>query len=159
MRRCVHCDRKIGFLKRPVDGLFCSVECSESALAEAREREYQRALWEEAEFERAQAERRAAERERLEQEAARLRGTSDVVLRPDLDQAPCPKCGDSWRLSRGGGKFGRDRGECPGCGFQAEFLSVEQCHNCRCHSLVVESEDDARCPRCKSRPRRRRQIA
>ena len=42
---------------------------------------------------------------------------------------------------------------------QLHFVSIEQCSHCMCHSLVVESLDDARCPRCKSRPRRRRQIA
>jgi hypothetical protein len=159
MRRCLHCDRKIGFLRKPVDGVFCSIDCHDRAIYEAREREYQRAIEEEAALERDDALYRAEERERLENEAARLRATSDVVLRPDLDQAPCPKCGDKWRLIRGGGSFGRDRGHCPSCGFHSEFLSIEHCENCRCTSLVVESDDDARCPRCKSRPRRRRQIA
>ncbi|HVU00834.1 MAG TPA: hypothetical protein VHE30_03750 [Polyangiaceae bacterium] len=159
MRRCIHCDRRLHLFSRRVDELYCSEECREAELEEAREREWERALAEEAEYERFEAMLRAEERERLEYAAACLREKSDVILRPDLEQVPCPKCGAGFRLSRGGGSFGRDRGECPGCHFQADFLAIEECPNCRCTSLVVETLDDARCPRCKSRPRRRRQIA
>ena len=159
MRRCVQCESKIQFLKRPVDGLYCSAECRDRALEESLARAAERAMLEEAALIRLEAEERARERERLEIEAARLRGTSDVVLRPDLATSPCPKCGRTWHFVHGGGSLGRCRGDCPSCGLEAEFMTIEQCPNCRCHSLIVESQDDARCPRCKSRPRRRRQIA
>ncbi|HEX7670291.1 MAG TPA: hypothetical protein VF395_11935 [Polyangiaceae bacterium] len=159
MRTCIQCDKKIGFLKKPVDGGYCSTACRDAALEESLLRERERALFQEEELIRLEAEERAVERERLEIEAARLRGTSDVVLRPDLTREPCPKCGQNWKQIHGGGRFGKYRGECSSCGFEAEFVAIEQCANCRCHSLIVESQDDARCPRCKSRPRRRRQIA
>lgn len=159
MRACIQCDKKIGFLRKPVDGAYCSIACSDAALEESLLREREHAIFQEAELTRQESEERALERERLEIEAARLRGTSDVVLRPDLTAAPCPKCGHNWHQVHGGGAFGRHRGECPGCGLAAEFVAIEQCSNCGCHSLIVESQDDARCPRCKSRPRRRRQIA
>jgi hypothetical protein len=159
MRNCLHCDRKFGFLKKPVDGVYCTTTCRDEALEASLLREREVALLREEEAIRAEAEQRATERERLEIEAARLRGTSDVVLRPDLKAMPCPKCGNNWRHMHGSGAFGRDRGECPSCGFKAEFIAIETCSNCRCLSLIVESQDDARCPRCKSRPRRRRQIA
>jgi hypothetical protein len=159
MRACIHCDKKIGLLKRAVDGAYCSAACRDGALAEAQLRDREDARQREAQLIRRESEERAIERERLEIEAALLRGTSDVMLRPDLTSAPCPKCGHSWHQVPGGGALGRNRGECPSCGLNAEFIAIEQCSNCRCHSLIVESPDDARCPRCKSRPRRRRQIA
>jgi len=150
---CLQCDKKIGWLKKPVDGSYCSDECRDVAMEELRVRE------EEA-FSRLRTDAFARERERLEVEAAMLRAQSEVVRRPTLaHDSACPKCAAPWKHVHGGGKLGRDRGECPSCGLQAEFLGIEQCPNCRCISLLVESQDDARCPRCKSRPRRRRQIA
>lgn len=159
MRACTHCNKKIGFLRRPVDGAYCSTTCRDGALELLLLQERENALAREEEMSRLEASERAAQREQLEIEAARLRGTSDVVLRPDLTAAPCPKCGHNWSQVLGGGVCGRSRGECASCGFAAEFVAIEQCSNCRCHSLIIESQDDARCPRCKSRPRRRRQIA
>jgi predicted Zn-ribbon and HTH transcriptional regulator len=151
--QCLQCDKKIGWLKKPVDGSYCSEECRAAAMEEMRWREQETLA-------RLEAEELSRERERLEIEAAMLRQQSEVVRRPSLAQnSDCPKCSAPWRHVHGGGKLGRDRGECSSCGFQAEFLGIEQCPNCRCISLLVESQDDARCPRCKSRPRRRRQIA
>jgi hypothetical protein len=159
MRNCLHCDKKIGFLKKPVDGVYCTTTCRDDALAQLLLREREMAFLREEQMMREEAVEHAGVRECLEIEAARLRGTSDVVLRPDLNATPCPKCGGNWHHLHGGGALGRDRGKCPSCGLEAEFIAIETCANCRCHSLIVESEDDARCPRCKSRPRRRRQIA
>lgn len=151
--QCLQCDKKIGWLKRPIDGSYCSEECRDLAAEELRRRE-------QAMYARIEAEAFVRERERLEVEAAMLRQQSEVVRRPTLAQgSSCPKCGAPWKHVHGGGSLGRDRGDCASCGFHAEFLGIEQCPNCRCISLLVESQDDARCPRCKSRPRRRRQIA
>ncbi len=150
---CLHCQKKLGWFKKPVEEIYCSELCRDAAMEEMLIRHQQEA-------EQREAEERARERERLEMEAAMLRGKSEVVLKPTVGmRTPCPKCGGSWRHVHGGGGFGRDRGECSSCGFRSDFIAIEQCPNCRCLSLVVESQDDARCPRCKSRPRRRRQIA
>jgi hypothetical protein len=159
MGHCLHCDKRIGFLKKPVDGAYCSTQCRDAALEQMFARERDDARTRELAFEAQQAEMRERERERLETEAAAIRGKSDVVQRPTPSDTPCPKCGSGWTAMIGGGSMGRNRGRCGRCGFGAEFVAIEDCPNCRCHSLVVESDDDARCPRCKSRPRRRRQIA
>lgn len=153
MSYCLHCNKRLGWLKRPVDGVYCGPECRDRAIEEMLERQRLSA-------EEVDAEERMRERERLEIEAAMLRGKSEVIVKPNLsDSVPCPKCGGHWKHVRGGGGLGRDRGDCTACGYHTDFMAIEQCPNCRCFSLVVESQDDARCPRCKSRPRRRRQIA
>ena len=150
---CLQCDKKIGWLKKPIDGSYCSDACRDAALEELRQLEQSRLA-------RIEADAFVRERERLEVEAAMLRAQSEIVRRPTLaHDSACPKCGAPWKHVHGGGSLGRDRGDCSSCGFQAEFIGIEQCPNCRCVSLLVESQDDARCPRCKSRPRRRRQIA
>jgi hypothetical protein len=156
---CLHCGGKIGWLKKAIDDVYCSVECREEAIEEMLRRRHEDALRTEALIEAEAAEERNRERERLETAAAHLRGVSDVVRRPSIGQEPCPKCAAPWNHMHGAGALGRSLGECGHCGFRAEFLSIDACPNCRCHSLIVESPDDARCPRCKSRPRRRRQIA
>lgn len=156
---CLHCEKKISWLKRPVEGLYCSEACRDEAYEHSLRALREEAERQEAELEALEAEFRASERERLEIEAAMLRGRSEIVLRPGMSGTPCPGCGGEWTVMQGGGAFGKSLGECGPCGFKAEFLCIEGCPNCRCHSLVVESQDDARCPRCKSRPRRRRQIA
>jgi hypothetical protein len=157
--KCLECERKIGWTKKPVEGLYCSESCRDEAnAATERQRVADAARFAAASVVR-ESELHAGERERLEIEAALLRGTSDVVLRPNLSQSPCPKCGAPWNHAQGGGALGRNRGECGHCGFRADFVAIESCPHCRCFSLVVESEHDARCPRCKSRPRRGRQIA
>jgi ubiquitin C-terminal hydrolase len=160
MSQCLHCEKRIGFLKKPVDGAYCSDQCRDQAVEKlfAKERDDARAR--EAIAEVQDREVRMRERERLEYEAAMLRGKSDVVPRPTSSEtSPCPKCSSPWTTMAGAGALGTCRGRCGRCGFSAEFVAIEQCPNCRCQSLVVESDDDARCPRCKSRPRRRRQIA
>jgi hypothetical protein len=157
---CVQCDKRIGFLKKPVDGSYCSTECRDLALEKLLAKERDDALTRSAVADAHERELRMRERERLEYEAAMLRGKSDVVPRPTSSETtPCPKCSSPWTTMAGAGALGKTRGRCGRCGFTAEFVTIEQCTNCRCQSLVVESEDDARCPRCKSRPRRRRQIA
>ncbi|HEX4337440.1 MAG TPA: hypothetical protein VH062_16110 [Polyangiaceae bacterium] len=157
--KCLQCDKKVGWLKRPVDASYCSVECRDRALEASAEQRRTRALALEAELEQREADMRAKERERLEIEAAMLRGKSEIVLKPVPSESPCPKCGSVWSQASGAGSMGRHLGECGACGFRAEFIAIESCTNCRCQSLIIESQDDARCPRCKSRPRRRRQIA
>ena len=153
--KCLQCNKGIGWLKRPVDGSYCSADCRDRSLEEAAHRKREI----EAELIQREAEVRAKDRERLESEAAMLRGKSEIVLKPVPAESPCPKCGGVWSQASGAGSMGRHLGECGACGFRAEFVAIENCPNCRCHSLIIESQDDARCPRCKSRPRRRRQIA
>lgn len=160
MDRCLECNSKIGWLKKRVEEVYCSERCCDEARDRSRKRELQLIAQIEADREALAVAERLRERERLEHEAASvLRTTSDIVKKGDASRAPCPKCGLPWAEEHGVGSFGRTRGHCGRCGFQAEFITVEVCLHCRCSSLVVESEDDARCPRCKSRPRRRRQIA
>jgi hypothetical protein len=156
---CLHCEKKISWLKKPVDDVYCSAECRDVAFEEMLERRREENARLEATIEAEAAAERSRERERLEYEAARLRGISEVVRRPVIGESPCPKCDAPWGYVPGGGALGRHLGECSRCGFRAEFVAIENCPNCRCHSLIVESQDDARCPKCKSRPRRRRQIA
>lgn len=160
MTRCLECNSKIGWLRKRVEDVYCSEACRDDARDRARRQELQLIARIEAERDMLAASERLRERERLEHEAASvLRTTSDIVKKADASGAPCPKCGLPWAEESGAGSFGRTRGHCGRCGFQAQFIAIEDCVHCRCHSLVVESEDDARCPRCKSRPRRRRQIA
>ena len=71
--KCLQCDTKIGWLKRPVDGSYCSVECRDRSIDEAAKRRRETALALEAELAEREAEIRAKERERLEIEAAMLR--------------------------------------------------------------------------------------
>jgi hypothetical protein len=157
--KCLQCDKKIGWLKRPVEDNYCSVDCRDRAAEAAALRKRERTLELETELIAREAEVRGRERERLEIEAAMLRGKSEIVLKPVPAESPCPKCGSVWSQASGAGSMGRHLGECGTCGFRAEFIAIESCRNCRGHSLIIESQDDARCPRCKSRPRRRRQIA
>ena len=159
MAHCIECNKKIGWLKRAVEGAYCSEECRDRSLSEFLRREQELADERFAMQLAVESEERTRVRQRLELEAATIRATSEVVMKSSIGGAPCPRCGSPWSAVQGGGSFGRDRGDCHRCGYHAEYLAVEQCPNCRCQSLVVESEDDARCPRCKSRPRRRRQIA
>lgn len=160
MARCLECGSRIGWLKRPVASVYCSGRCRDAARAKIAALEAELLARLEAEHESLAAIDRLKERDRLESEAAfLLRTESEIVRKGPGPGAPCPKCGAEWKEVPGGGQFGRTRGQCVPCGFQAEFLVIEKCPHCRCHSLVVETEDDARCPRCKSRPRRQRQIA
>jgi hypothetical protein len=165
MARCVRCDRKIGWLRRAVDGCYCSTACRRASHLDELERLRAEAAQRGAEedgFSRGLAvdpEERSRIRVKLELEAAVLRAKAEIARREAEEGPRCPKCGAGWSERRGAGAQGRDHGACGACGFAAEFVAIEQCPNCGCGSLVVESEDDARCPRCKSRPRRRRQIA
>ena len=160
MVRCLECSAKIGWLRRPVSGLYCSARCRDSARAKVERLENELLSRLAAEHESLAAVERLKELNRLESDAASLlRMTSEVVRKGAGGRSHCPKCSEQWEEVQGGGSFGKNRGRCTHCGFSAEFLKIEDCPHCRCHSLVVETEDDARCPRCKSRPRRQRQIA
>lgn len=158
MTRCLECNSRIGWLKKRVESVYCSESCRDVARDRAFRRELQLMAQIESERDVMAASERARERDRLEQDA-RMVTSSDVVTKGTPSGASCPKCGSGWVEEQGAGAFGRNRGHCARCGFHAEFISIEACLHCRCHSLVIESSDDARCPRCKSRPRRRRQIA
>src|SRR5689334_21185767 len=104
--QCLQCEKKISWLKKPVDGSYCSEECRTVAFEETRMRE-QEALA------RLESDALARERERLEIEAAMLRAQSEVVRRPTLaENSLCPKCSAPWRHIHGGGSMGRDIGNC-----------------------------------------------
>ena len=145
--QCVHCEKKIGLFKKPIEGIYCSADCSNAARVEqARQAK--------------EAEQRALEQARLDSEADGERAHSGVIAKAARELlGQCPKCSHDWKYVPGAGSAGLDVGECGHCGFTAEFLAIEACENCRTPSMVVRSEHDARCPKCKSRPNRSRQSA
>lgn len=159
MAHCIECNSKIAWFKRR-SSVYCSAECEGEARARAVLGELQVLARIEAERDSQASIDRHSERIRLETEAENLlRKTSDIVRTADAAARPCPKCGSAWEEQQGMGSFGRNKGRCHRCGFQAEFIAILDCAHCQCHSLVVETDDEARCPRCKSRPRLGRQIA
>ena len=146
-KRCLHCDKKIGFFKTPIEGIYCTYDCRNAA------REAQLKLEDEARD-------RARGRELQAELEAQERLQSQVVAKDQASRrSVCPKCASPWHCVEGGGAGGSDRGECTYCGFNAEFISIEECPNCRCVSLVVRSPEEARCPKCKTHARHQRRIA
>ena len=134
---CIQCSQKIGFFKSPIEGVYCSYDCRNDARAE---------------IERAQSENlalEAAARRQAEQEAEERR-RSETVLKAEFAKAShCPKCEKPWSLVQGGGAMGLDVGDCASCGFSSEFLRVDKCPNCHSDSLVIQSGETGKCPRCK----------
>lgn len=179
---CLQCSAKIGLFKKPIEGVYCSPLCRDAAAEEqARLEQQARQRGEEQARLAAQAPQPATvevagatapapapapQAQQLVAAAPAFTAPSrpppaapsesGVVARAPTGTEPCPKCGSPWNQTPGGGSFGRDRGECPWCGFSAEYIAVEPCDNCRCRSVIVVSADEARCAKCKSRPRRRR---
>ena len=135
---CVQCDKKIGFFKTPIEGIYCSYDCREAARNDIKENE-KRAQERKVMAERAavEAQEQAAAESRRSQAEATLKNT-------------CPKCGQPWKFAAGGGPSGSDHGECVKCGFSSNFSAIEKCPTCTGMSLVVEATG-ARCPRCKYR--------
>jgi hypothetical protein len=149
--RCAWCNRNFDSTVAGEHGVYCSTEChSESVLHLLRRERHSIA--------RHDSFLRAAERFRLENEAARLRSARRAAESKGK-HAHCPKCSAEWCCSAVSGAPARHRGECSHCGFAAEFVAIEQCPHCEDHSLLIVSADTARCPRCKSQPRRQRQVA
>src|SRR5258708_10743066 len=158
MAYCVECNSRIAWFKR--SSIYCGPQCEGEARARAVVGELKLLAQIEAERDSQASIDRLAERERLEREdESLLRKTSEIVRRADAAARPCPKCGSAWEEQQGGGRFGRNKGRCLRCGFQAEFIAIVDCGHCQCRSLVVETEDEARCPRGKSRPRGGRHSA
>lgn len=135
---CVQCDKKIGFFKTPVEGIYCSAECQTAAKRDIEENQRRAAerLEEEQRAAREAEERAAAEAERISVELA--------------VKSACPKCSTAWKYERAAGAEGLDHGECSKCGFSASFSAIESCPTCTSMSFVV-GPDGARCPRCKTR--------
>jgi hypothetical protein len=100
--------------------------------------------------------RRREERMRLEAEAALLRSVSSACYVGESSLSRCPRCDGHWHVHSGPGG---SHGKCGCCGFDAMFVAIEECPHCESQSLVVESDDEARCPRCRNHPRRARQVA
>jgi hypothetical protein len=135
---CVQCDKKIGFFKTPIDGIYCSYDCRDAARRDIKENQKRAAERQVA------AERAAAEAEEAAAVESR-RSQAEIVLKNT-----CPKCGVGWGYDAGAGAGGLDHGHCTKCGFSADFSAIEKCPTCTQMSLVVEAES-ARCPRCKFR--------
>lgn len=136
---CIQCNKKIGFFSKPIEGVYCNYDCRNESRAETER--LQRETRELAE---------AAARQAEEAESARRQ--SEAVSKAAAEQrSRCPKCSDSWSYVQGGGALGVDVGDCPKCGFSAEFVSIDSCPHCHSQSLVVQSDHSARCPRCKYR--------
>jgi len=135
---CVQCDKKIGFFKSPVEGIYCSTECQTAAKRDIEEnqRRAEERLVEEERSAREAEERAAAEAERISVELA--------------VKNQCPKCGTTWKYEPRSEPEALDHGECSKCGFTASFSDIERCPTCTGMSLVVGA-DGARCPRCKTR--------
>ena len=82
---CLQCDKKIGWLKKPVDGSYCSEECRAVAFEEMRMRE-QEALA------RLELDVFVRECERFEIEVVMLCVQSEVVRRLTFaENSVCPK--------------------------------------------------------------------
>jgi hypothetical protein len=135
---CVQCDKKIGFFKSPIEGVYCSYACRDASRQAIKDNEKRAAE------RKAEAERAAAEAE-AEAAAESRRSQAEVTLKNT-----CPKCGASWKYGAGEGAKGLDHGRCDKCGFSTDFETIEKCPTCTMTSLVVAAEG-ARCPRCKFR--------
>jgi len=136
---CVHCEKKIGFLKTPIEGIYCSYDCRNAARDHFRESE-RKSQERIVEAQRKAAEQAAESQRRVhaEQAAMQVRGR-------------CPKCSAPWAFSNSGAPHGAHSGKCSKCLFTTEFASIELCPVCKCQSLVVSVDADTRCPRCKYR--------
>lgn len=140
MAVCLQCDQKIGMFKRAIEGVYCSYGCRDAARAARRE----------AEERHSQA---VVTQQTLEPQPEAPRMQSQVVAKgPVPAYTECPKCSSEWSYEAGAGALGLHHGECNRCGYRADFLTIDVCPNCRCRSLVGQT-DEARCPRCKTRVR------
>jgi ribosomal protein S27AE len=136
-KTCIQCGAKIGFFQKPVDGIYCSMQCSSAAQTEIAQTEKKAAVV------RAEQERTAAVV--AEQKEARLAGEQAK----ERQLVTCPKCGQGWAV--GADAAGLARGECKKCGYSTTFVDITTCPSCNGDTLVMESPGVGRCPRCKYR--------
>src|SRR5436190_11629664 len=142
---CIWCNRALEDSESA--SAYCSDACRVEAIRKLLRRERFKAM-------RHETVRRREERQRLEAEAALLRSISNGCFVGESSVSRCPRCDGNWHVhTASSGSSGR----CGCCGFEASFVAIEECPHCESQSLVVESVDEARCPRCKNHPRRARQ--
>lgn len=146
---CIWCNRQLGAGPESESSAYCSDVCRVEAIRKLLRRERFKAM-------RHEKIRREEERKRLEAEAALLRSLSSNCVVTESSLTKCPRCEGNWHVHSGSS---RSSGACGCCGFRAMFVAIEECPHCESQSLVVESADDAKCPRCKNHPRRVRQVA
>lgn len=142
---CIWCNRMLDDTESA--SAYCSDACRVEAIRKLLRRERFKAM-------RHESIRRREERMRLEAEAALLRSLSSGCFVNQSSLSHCPRCDGHWHVHSGSESHGKCR-----CGFEATFVAIEECPHCESQSLVVQSDDEARCPRCKNHPRRARQVA
>jgi sRNA-binding protein len=138
-KTCIQCGAKMGMFQKPVEGIYCSLECAAKAQKELAETEAKTKVQREEAHKRATEEAKIAAVRRAEEQAAAKTRTL------------CPKCGAPWTCKPKGGPEGTDAGNCPRCAYSVNFIDIQKCPSCSGMSLVVESPTIARCPRCKYR--------
>jgi hypothetical protein len=146
---CIWCNRRLEALPESHASAYCSDACRVEAIRKLLRRERFKAM-------KHETVRRREERKRLEAEAALLLSLTSQCYVSESSSSKCPRCDENWHVHAAPGL---SSGSCGCCGFKATFTSIEECPHCESPSLVVESHDEARCPRCKNHPRRARQVA
>ncbi len=146
---CIWCNRQLGEGSESESSAYRSDACRVEAIRKLLRRERFKAM-------RHEKVRREEERKRLEAEAALLRSLGNACVVAESSVTKCPRCDGNWHVHGGSS---RSTGACGCCGFRTTFVAIEECPHCEEQSLVVESADDAKCPRCKNHPRRVRQVA
>lgn len=146
---CIWCNRDIDLASQAAGSAYCSDGCRVEAIRKLLRRERFKAM-------RHERLHREAERKRLEAEAALLRSLSDTCFVGESSLTKCPRCDGVWHVHAASSL---SSGSCGCCGFHATFVAIEECPHCESQSLIVESVDEAKCPRCKNHPRRARQVA
>lgn len=146
---CIWCNRQLAANAEPDASAYCSDSCRVEAIRKLLRRERFKAM-------RHEKARRQEERKRLEAEAALLRSLTNGCSVVESSLSKCPRCDGNWHVHT---SSSHSSGSCGCCGFRASFVAIEECPHCESQSLVVETVDEARCPRCKNHPRRARQVA
>jgi hypothetical protein len=137
-KKCLHCEKKIGFFQKAVEKVYCSEQCAEAAAAQMAEQQKQ------ADALRDQAKIRAAadeERDRAEQAEA---AAHDLLLHT------CPKCEKPWQYTAPSGEDGVHAGSCPACHLEIEFLRIDRCGHCRATAMLITPDHAGRCVRCRT---------
>ena len=135
-KQCVQCGEKIGFFRKAVEKVYCSEQCADKAQKEMVEQQRQ------ADALRDEAKQRVAE------DAERDKAEQAEAARREEELRRCAKCDKQWDYTAAAEQGGVQTGKCT-CGFEAEFVRIEDCPHCRSHSFVVAEDGSARCPRCK----------
>lgn len=133
---CIQCDSKIGVFRTALEGVYCSVACRDASHAAIA--------------------RRAVLPP--DPQPSRPRLHSERVPKAHV-HGVCPKCEREWSVAPGAGPLGAHAGQCRWCGYGATFVAIERCATCRSTSLVMETPEDGRCPRCKTRAGRYRRLS